>query len=150
MDNSHWLFPQGYFDLNADDNPVYKRARLDRLRSLNDRPAAAIFKIGNQQRKLGREQTRKAVLDTFTLVEDNLAHFRELGELGIVRPFEIDQWDRDSPSGYLNRARRLEQIDLYEYEQEKLDRNIQKRKVRIPNLILGMLQGNSSRYQDRW
>ena len=63
MNNSHWLFPQGYFDLNANDNPAYKRARQDRLRILNDRPAAFIFKIGAEQREARRGNVpRKAYL----------------------------------------------------------------------------------------
>ena len=79
-------FPMGYFDLNANDNPAYKRDSRHN-RPLNNRPAAAIFKIGAQQRKLGREQTRKAVMDTFTVVEDNLEYFEALHQLGIQTPF---------------------------------------------------------------
>ena len=48
------------------------------------------------------------------------------------------------------RMQRLNDIDLYEHEIEKLDRNIQKRTARIPNLILSMVQGTDSRYINRW
>jgi hypothetical protein len=89
-------------------------------------------------------------MDTFTVVEDNLEYFGALHQLGIPNPFQPTQYNRVQPTMFELRVQRLNEIDLYEYEKEKLDRNIQKRTARISNLILSMVQGTDSRYINRW
>ena len=130
-------FPMGYFDLNANDNPAYKRDSRHN-RPLNNRPAAAIFKIGPEQRELKRMRNQNREIEAQVQDELNFLERTRTGVQAMYRRFqdfpqpltetEIDR--RTGPQAARRRRRSaFERIDKFErasdYQELKLQENEQ-------------------------
>ena len=140
-------FPAGYFDLNANDNPAYKRDSRHN-RPLNNRPAAAIFKIGPEQRELSRMRRQNRDIEAQVQNELNFLERTRSGVQAFFAPgtvlteAEIDR--HTGPKAARQRRRSaFERIDKFErasdYQELKLQENEQK--DRVNNLIMGLREG---------
>ena len=124
-----------------------------RSRSRSNRPVAAIFKIGLQNRKLNQEEQRRDVMDAS--VARYIDYFNRLDGLGLGDIFQRHMSSERAfhqPEMFQKRIDRLNQIDLYEFEHGYVDndRNIKKRKARINNMTMGMIYKNNSRFNNTW
>ena len=145
-------FPAGYFDLNANDNPGYAAARRA---GLNDRPIAAIFKIGTETRELDRMLRDKAMIDANVQRELNMLERtaneqqemrRSMGRQ--PRPLTEGQISRRQGNAR-QRRRRMQAIDRIHMVEDEADyqgvvADIGDQQHRLTRLIMGMFEGAES------